>query len=138
MEKWKEIAQKYFLEEFNLYLIKSGVNRRPDGVEFTTIEGDVSRRDLTINALFYDIETSEVVDLVDGVKALHYKCREFLDVKDYSGIKEFLVGYEETGINVVYTVILLLQYFKTTSELGPLYTEMHQFFDVEIKKFKNN
>jgi len=44
--------------------------RRPDSVTFTNIEGDVTRRDLTINALFYDIETKEVVDLVGGVNDL--------------------------------------------------------------------
>ncbi len=38
--------------------------RRPDAVSFTDIVGDVKRRDLTINALFYDIDTHEVVDLV--------------------------------------------------------------------------
>ena len=31
------------------------------------MEGDISRRDLTINALFYDIGTDEVVDLVGGI-----------------------------------------------------------------------
>ena len=30
--------------------------RRPDSVTFTNIENDVLRRDLTINALFYDIQ----------------------------------------------------------------------------------
>lgn len=44
--------------------------RRPDAVSFTNIEGDVKRRDLTINALFYDIDTHEVVDLVGGVNDL--------------------------------------------------------------------
>ena len=44
--------------------------RRPDAVSFTNIEGDVSRRDLTINALFYDIDTGEIVDLVGGVEDL--------------------------------------------------------------------
>ena len=44
--------------------------RRPDSVTFTNIEGDVKRRDLTINALFYDIETHEIVDLVGGVSDL--------------------------------------------------------------------
>lgn len=44
--------------------------RRPDAVEFTTIDQDVLRRDLTINALFYDIDTGEVVDLVGGVNDL--------------------------------------------------------------------
>jgi len=42
--------------------------RRPDAVSFTDIEGDVKRRDLTINALFYDIDTHEIVDLVGGVQ----------------------------------------------------------------------
>jgi tRNA nucleotidyltransferase/poly(A) polymerase len=44
--------------------------RRPDAVSFTDIEGDVKRRDLTINALFYDIESGEVVDLVGGINDL--------------------------------------------------------------------
>lgn len=44
--------------------------RRPDSVTFTNIEGDVKRRDLTINALFYDIDTHEIVDLVGGVQDL--------------------------------------------------------------------
>lgn len=47
-----------------------GSGRRPDEVEFTTIEQDVKRRDLTINALFFDINTSEIVDLVGGIDDL--------------------------------------------------------------------
>ena len=47
-----------------------GSGRRPDAVSFTNIEGDVKRRDLTINALFYDIDTFEIVDLVGGVEDL--------------------------------------------------------------------
>lgn len=44
-----------------------GKGRRPNSVEFTTIDQDVKRRDLTINALFYDIDKAEVVDLVGGI-----------------------------------------------------------------------
>ena len=47
-----------------------GSGRRPDSVEFTTIDQDVKRRDLTINALFFDIDTGEVVDLVGGIDDL--------------------------------------------------------------------
>jgi tRNA nucleotidyltransferase/poly(A) polymerase len=47
-----------------------GSGRRPDAVSFTNIEGDVKRRDLTINALFYDIDSKEIVDLVGGVNDL--------------------------------------------------------------------
>lgn len=44
-----------------------GSGRRPDSVNYSTIDKDVLRRDLTINALFYDIGTSEIVDLVGGL-----------------------------------------------------------------------
>ena len=50
--------------------IGSADGRRPDEVEFTDIATDVMRRDLTINALFYDLGTNEVVDLVGGVEDL--------------------------------------------------------------------
>lgn len=36
-----------------------GSGRRPEGVVFSTIEKDVMRRDLTINALFYDVDKEE-------------------------------------------------------------------------------
>jgi len=45
-----------------------GAGRRPDAVEFTNIEQDVARRDLTMNALFYDIDKQEIVDFVGGIK----------------------------------------------------------------------
>ncbi len=44
-----------------------GEGRRPDEVEFTTIDEDVRRRDLTMNALFYDLSTNEIVDYVGGI-----------------------------------------------------------------------
>tara|TARA_Y100000592_G_scaffold41894_2_gene66497 strand:+ start:2355 stop:3515 length:1161 start_codon:yes stop_codon:yes gene_type:complete len=59
-------------EEYEIATFRTdvGSGRRPDSVEFTTIDQDVKRRDLTINALFYDIDTGEVVDLVGGVDDL--------------------------------------------------------------------
>jgi tRNA nucleotidyltransferase/poly(A) polymerase len=50
--------------------IGSSDSRRPDSVKFTDINHDVMRRDLTINALFYDIDQHEIVDLVGGVEDL--------------------------------------------------------------------
>ena len=35
--------------------------------------GDVKRRDLTVNALFYDIDRKEIVDLVGGIEDLKKK-----------------------------------------------------------------
>lgn len=45
-----------------------GAGRRPDSVEFTDIKQDAARRDLTINALFYDIENKVVLDYVGGME----------------------------------------------------------------------
>ena len=50
-----------------------GKGRRPDAVDFTDIKGDVKRRDLTINALFYDIGKGQIVDLVGGIADLKKK-----------------------------------------------------------------
>jgi tRNA nucleotidyltransferase/poly(A) polymerase len=50
----------------DIYGDKLGKTRNPD-VDFTTIERDVKRRDITINGLFYDLVKREIVDLVGGV-----------------------------------------------------------------------
>jgi len=50
-----------------------GKGRRPDSVDYTDIHGDVKRRDLTVNALFYDIDRKEIVDLVGGIEDLKKK-----------------------------------------------------------------
>ena len=48
-----------------------GKGRRPDAVEFTPdIKQDVQRRDLTVNALYYDIGKGNIVDVVGGIKDL--------------------------------------------------------------------
>jgi len=47
-----------------------GKGRRPTAVDYTDIQGDVKRRDLTINALFYDMGRGEIVDLVGGIADL--------------------------------------------------------------------
>ena len=50
-----------------------GKGRRPTAVDYTDIKGDVMRRDLTINALFYDIGKGDIVDLVGGIADLQKK-----------------------------------------------------------------
>jgi len=40
--------------------------RRPDGVRFSTARADALRRDFTINGMFYDPVTTEVIDHVGG------------------------------------------------------------------------
>jgi len=47
-----------------------GEGRRPESVEFTSIEVDVARRDFTINALFYNMNTGKILDFVGGITDL--------------------------------------------------------------------
>lgn len=44
--------------------------RHPSNVHFTNAKEDAKRRDFTVNALFYDVETGEVLDFVGGLKDL--------------------------------------------------------------------
>jgi len=62
-------------EEYEIATFRKdiGKGRRPSSVDYTDIKGDVQRRDLTINALFYDIDKKEIVDLVGGISDLKKK-----------------------------------------------------------------
>lgn len=44
--------------------------RRPDFVEYTDLTEDLARRDFTVNALALNVETTEVIDLVEGLSDL--------------------------------------------------------------------
>jgi len=59
------------------YGAKLGQTRNPD-VKFSTIEKDVERRDIPYNALFYDLDKKEIVDLVGGLKDLENKVTRFV------------------------------------------------------------
>ena len=52
------------------YLDKN--SRNPETI-FASIEDDCIRRDLTINALYYNISTGEIVDMVGGLKDIENK-----------------------------------------------------------------
>ncbi|WP_157865673.1 CCA tRNA nucleotidyltransferase [Bdellovibrio bacteriovorus] len=44
--------------------------RRPENVVFSSPQEDAQRRDFTVNALFYDLATAQVLDYVEGQKDL--------------------------------------------------------------------
>ena len=50
-----------------------GDGRRPDAVTFSGPEADARRRDFTINGLFLDPETGDIMDYVGGRADLEYK-----------------------------------------------------------------
>jgi poly(A) polymerase len=47
--------------------------RRPESVSFSTAEYDASRRDFTINGMFYDPIAERVIDYVGGQADLHHR-----------------------------------------------------------------
>tara|TARA_R110000772_G_scaffold20466_5_gene56965 strand:- start:117831 stop:118985 length:1155 start_codon:yes stop_codon:yes gene_type:complete len=58
-----------------------GKTRNPE-VEFTTLEDDLGRRDLTYNALYYDMDTKKVVDLKGGIDDMKNKISRFIGDPD--------------------------------------------------------
>jgi poly(A) polymerase len=48
-------------------------HRHPTSVEFGTVEADSKRRDFTINALYFDLKTSQLLDFHDGLADLKTK-----------------------------------------------------------------
>lgn len=62
---------------------KTSDGRRPDSVTFSNIEDDAARRDLTINALYYDMDAEEILDFHDGLGDLqNNKVRFVGDAKE--------------------------------------------------------
>jgi tRNA nucleotidyltransferase/poly(A) polymerase len=56
----------------------TGDGRRPDYVVFSTIDKDAARRDLTINALYYDFDEKSVLDFHGGIQDLHSRRIRFV------------------------------------------------------------
>lgn len=48
-------------------------NRHPDKVEFSTPELDAKRRDFTINGLFWDSKSKQIIDYVEGILDVNRK-----------------------------------------------------------------
>lgn len=61
----------------DIYGDKLGKTRNPD-VKLSTIDKDVFRRDLTYNALFFDLDKQEIIDLVGGIKDIKQKTSKFV------------------------------------------------------------
>lgn len=57
---------------------KESDGRRPNGVEFCSMEEDAKRRDFTINGLFFDPITEKIYDFVGGHRDLDDKILRFI------------------------------------------------------------
>ena len=61
----------------DIYDDKLGKTRNPD-IKISTIEEDVKRRDITISALFFDLDKQEIIDLVGGNNDIERKIIRFV------------------------------------------------------------
>lgn len=70
-----KVSTKDFPEGIEIVTFRKdiGQGRRPDAVEFTDVETDALRRDLTINALYYDVVNKKVLDFVGGIEDIKNK-----------------------------------------------------------------
>lgn len=68
--------------EFEVATFRSDIgifdHRRPQKVEFTSAEEDAKRRDFTINGLFFNPDTGQVIDYVGGMEDLEGKIVRFI------------------------------------------------------------
>ena len=64
MKDWQELAKKIIPNEYNKFI--SG--RKLESVKYSNMIEDAMRRDLTINALYYDIDEEKIIDLVGGLQ----------------------------------------------------------------------
>ncbi len=81
---------------------EQGDGRRPDEVKFSTAKVDAQRRDLTMNALFYDLGKKEVTDFVGGIEDI----RTF-NVRPVGDANE---RYREDRLRVLRTIRFFCRY----------------------------
>jgi tRNA nucleotidyltransferase/poly(A) polymerase len=63
-------GEEFEIATFRQEKYDDGAGRRPTSVEYSGIDEDALRRDLTINALYYDLDKKKVIDLVGGIEDL--------------------------------------------------------------------
>lgn len=86
---------------------KLGKTRNPD-VKFSTIEKDVMRRDIPFNAMFYDLDKREIVDLVGGKEDLEKGITRFVGDPD--------IRIEEDALRILRSIRFTSRYGFVISE----------------------
>lgn len=61
---------EYEIATFRAEDYSGGDGRRPTSLSYTDLNGDANRRDLTLNAMYYDIAAQKIIDPVGGYKDL--------------------------------------------------------------------
>lgn len=88
------------------------------------------------------IELYRQLAIVPALKKLHYECRWYLDKKDYGHLRKFLKLFihEKADINVLKTLLILLEPFGENERIGPSIKHIQELFArklTAIQKKKN-
>ena len=75
---------------------------------------------------------------IEQLKLLHYKCREFLDGKDYGNFRKFLrlFNSDSVDINILHTLLVVTQAFKENEDLGLIRQSIKNIFDNKVRIYK--
>lgn len=103
-----------------------GDGRRPDKVQFSSPEEDAKRRDLTINALFYDIDKKEIIDYNQGQ-----------GLEDVKNLNARMVGDPNQRFQEDKLRILRLIRFFSRFNPNPIISNIDQKTLEAIQKFKD-
>ena len=66
-------GEEYEIATFRSESYEGGDGRRPSSIGFADMEQDSKRRDLTVNALYYDIKDKKIIDFHNGIEAIKNK-----------------------------------------------------------------
>ena len=93
--------------------------RRPQSIQYSHLKADSKRRDFTVNALYYDLKTDQVIDLVNGMKNLKEK-----KIKSIGRAKE---RFQEDHLRMLRALRFALQLdFNLDKEIKPAVFELKQ------------
>ena len=93
--------------------------RRPESVEFTSIEEDAKRRDFTINALYYDFHKKKVIDFFEGIKDIEEKKIRTVGNPEVRFQEDYLRIIRALRFSVTFDFEIEEKTFKTLKNLMP-------------------
>lgn len=93
-----------------------------------------SEREFEMLRLFLDT-FNNTNNEIEQLKMLHYRSRDFLDIKDYGNFRKFLrlFIHESTDVNILKTLLIVTQSFKEHERLKEMREKMKIIFNKKMR-----
>jgi len=133
-EKSAKKANKFLYDEIH---ISVWVRKVDEGVKYELCDSywrDDPYADLEV--FIEEFESAE--NEIKALKILHYKCREFLDKKDYTNFRKFirLFIHESIDVNILKTILIITQPFKEHEKLKEMREDLKNLFNKKIDEYR--